>query len=239
RGGEPRHLGSSGRGVGLGGGVGSQAVISPHPPGRSLPMLVLVPQHTVPKKAEAEIDALYDVFLDIQDVMFLGDFNADCGYVAKKRWGQIRLRREPSFHWLIGDAADTTVRNSTRCAYDRIVVHGQRCLGLVVPGSAQPFDFPGTFGFTEAEVISAAPYETDQSVHPLTSVHCPSDAWVRSLPSVAWIPVQRGGGAHGPRRPGLIPIRACLCTPPSCAIGHRPMGGRSHQGAAESGQGRG
>ncbi|XP_050783317.1 deoxyribonuclease-1-like 1 isoform X3 [Gopherus flavomarginatus] len=94
-------------------------------PSKVLPTLVLVPQHTVPKKAEAEIDALYDVFLDVQarwgteDIMFLGDFNADCGYVAKKRWGQIQLRREPGFHWLIGDTADTTVRNSTRCAYDR------------------------------------------------------------------------------------------------------------------------
>ncbi|TFJ96777.1 aspartyl-tRNA synthetase [Platysternon megacephalum] len=90
------------------------------------------------------------------DIMFLGDFNADCGYVAKKRWGQIRLRREPSFRWLIGDAADTTVRNSTRCAYDRIVVHGERCLGLVVPGSAQPFDFPGTFGLTETEALEVS-----------------------------------------------------------------------------------
>ncbi|XP_067403045.1 deoxyribonuclease-1-like 1 isoform X3 [Emydura macquarii macquarii] len=94
-------------------------------PSKDLPDLVLVPQHTVPKKAEAEINALYDVFLDIrarwgtEDIMFLGDFNADCGYVAKKRWGQIRLRQEPGFHWLIGDAADTTVRNNTHCAYDR------------------------------------------------------------------------------------------------------------------------
>ncbi|XP_065427375.1 deoxyribonuclease-1-like 1 isoform X2 [Chrysemys picta bellii] len=131
-------------------------------PSKALPTLVLVPQHTVPKKAEAEIDALYDVFLDVQarwgteDIMFLGDFNADCGYVAKKRWGQIRLRREPGFRWLIGDAADTTVRNSTRCAYDRIVVHGERCLALVVPGSAQPFDFPGTFGLTETQALEVS-----------------------------------------------------------------------------------
>ncbi|XP_074926708.1 deoxyribonuclease-1-like 1 [Chelonoidis abingdonii] len=111
---------------------------------------------------EAEISALYNVFLDVQarwgteDIMFLGDFNTDCGYVAKKRWGQIQLRREPGFHWLIGDAANTTARNSTHCAYDRIVVHGERCLGLVVPGSAQPFDFPGTFGLTETEALKVS-----------------------------------------------------------------------------------
>ncbi|XP_067403044.1 deoxyribonuclease-1-like 1 isoform X2 [Emydura macquarii macquarii] len=131
-------------------------------PSKDLPDLVLVPQHTVPKKAEAEINALYDVFLDIrarwgtEDIMFLGDFNADCGYVAKKRWGQIRLRQEPGFHWLIGDAADTTVRNNTHCAYDRIVVHGERCLRLVVPGSAKPFDFPAKFGLTEAEALEVS-----------------------------------------------------------------------------------
>lgn len=76
--------------------------------------------------------------------MFLGDFNADCGYVAKKRWGQIRLRREPSFHWLIGDAADTTVRNSTHCAYDRWDpgFPGVRGGALEMLGAVTPFPPP-------------------------------------------------------------------------------------------------
>lgn len=128
-------------------------------PSKELPELVLIPQHTMPSKAEAEIDALYDVFLNVrdrwgtEDMIFLGDFNADCGYVAKKRWGQIRLRRNPDFHWLIGDKADTTVREKTHCAYDRIVVHGKKCLAAVVPESAQPFDFPKNFGLSEAEAL--------------------------------------------------------------------------------------
>ncbi|XP_066473998.1 deoxyribonuclease-1-like 1 [Tiliqua scincoides] len=128
-------------------------------PNKELPELVLIPQHTMPSKAEAEIDALYDVFLNVQDrwgtedMVFLGDFNADCGYVAKKRWGQIRLRQKPGFHWLIGDKADTTVRENTHCAYDRIVVHGEHCLAAVVPESAQPFDFPKKFGLSEAEAL--------------------------------------------------------------------------------------
>ncbi|XP_070597443.1 deoxyribonuclease-1-like 1 [Erythrolamprus reginae] len=126
---------------------------------KGLPELVLVPQHTMPSKAEAEIDALYDVFLDVrkrwatEDMIFLGDFNADCGYVAKKRWKDIRLRQKPGFHWLIGDQADTTVREKTRCAYDRIVIHGERCLDAVVPRSAQPFDFPKEFGLSEEEAL--------------------------------------------------------------------------------------
>ncbi|XP_039222023.1 deoxyribonuclease-1-like 1 [Crotalus tigris] len=126
---------------------------------KELPELVLIPQHTMPSKAEAEIDALYDVFLNVQerwateDMIFLGDFNADCGYVAKKRWKDIRLRQKPGFHWLIGDQADTTVREKTHCAYDRIVVHGESCLDAVVPGSARPFDFPKEFGLSEEEAL--------------------------------------------------------------------------------------
>ncbi|XP_060109241.1 deoxyribonuclease-1-like 1 [Heteronotia binoei] len=139
-------------------------------PSKALPDVVLIPQHTMPSKAEAEIDALYDVFLNVrsrwntEDMIFLGDFNADCGFVAKKRWGQIRLRQQPGFHWLIGDKADTTVRENTRCAYDRIVVHGERCLGTVVPGSARPFDFPKEYGLSEAEALKVSdhyPIEVD------------------------------------------------------------------------------
>ncbi|XP_077185757.1 deoxyribonuclease-1-like 1 [Paroedura picta] len=131
-------------------------------PSKALPDVVLIPQHTMPSKAESEIDALYDVFQDVrsrwntEDVIFLGDFNADCGFVAKKRWGQIRLCQQPGFHWLIGDKADTTVRENTRCAYDRIVVHGKRCLDAVVPGSAQPFDFPKEYGLSEAEALKVS-----------------------------------------------------------------------------------
>ncbi|RXM33459.1 Deoxyribonuclease gamma [Acipenser ruthenus] len=98
-----------------------------HSPHTELQDLVLVPQHTTPKNATREIDELYDVFLEIrrmwriQDVMFLGDFNAACGYVPKKDWPKIRLRSNPEFHWLIGDKTDTTVRDNTVCAYDRRV----------------------------------------------------------------------------------------------------------------------
>lgn len=51
--------------------------------------------------------------------MFLGDFNAACGYVAKKNRKNIRLFSDTSFIWLIKDDVDTTVKESTDCAYDR------------------------------------------------------------------------------------------------------------------------
>ncbi|XP_067227250.1 deoxyribonuclease-1-like 1 isoform X2 [Chanodichthys erythropterus] len=120
---------------------------------------VLIPQHTTPSNATKEIDELYDVFVDvrkrwkIENVMFLGDFNAACGYVAKKNRKNIRLFTDPSFIWLILDKVDTTVKQSTDCAYDRIVVHGEPFLKTIEPFSAQPFNFPKEFRLTEAQMI--------------------------------------------------------------------------------------
>ncbi|XP_076839819.1 deoxyribonuclease-1-like 1 [Brachyhypopomus gauderio] len=120
---------------------------------------VLIPMHTSPANATKEIDELYDVFEDVrqrwktEDIMFLGDFNAACGYVAKKNRKNIRLYTNPSFTWLIDDKQDTTVRKSTDCAYDRIVVHGDHFLRSVVPSSAGPFDFAAEFHLDESQAL--------------------------------------------------------------------------------------
>uniref|UniRef100_H3B887 Deoxyribonuclease n=1 Tax=Latimeria chalumnae TaxID=7897 RepID=H3B887_LATCH len=119
---------------------------------------VLIPQHTAPKNAVKEIDELYDVFMNVkckwktEDIMFLGDFNADCRYVPKKSWTTIRLFTEPGFYWLINDDVDTTVRESTSCAYDRIVVHGDKFFKAIVPNSAKAFNFQRSFRLSEDEV---------------------------------------------------------------------------------------
>ncbi|XP_058142545.1 deoxyribonuclease-1 [Dasypus novemcinctus] len=113
----------------------------------------IVPLHAAPADAVAEIDALYDVYLDVlekwglEDVVLMGDFNAGCSYVSAAHWASIRLRTDPAFQWLIPDSADTTV-SSTHCAYDRIVVSGRLLQRSVVPGSAAPFDFQAAFGLS-------------------------------------------------------------------------------------------
>ncbi|XP_051947771.1 deoxyribonuclease-1-like 1 [Xyrauchen texanus] len=123
---------------------------------------VLIPQHTTPSNATKEIDELYDVFVDISErwkiknVMFLGDFNAACGYVAKKNWKNIRLFSDTSFIWLIKDNVDTTVKQSTDCAYDRIVVHGEPFLRAIEPFSAQPFNFAKELHLTEAQALEVS-----------------------------------------------------------------------------------
>ncbi|XP_072553085.1 deoxyribonuclease-1-like 1 isoform X2 [Salminus brasiliensis] len=131
---------------------------------------VLVPVHTTPTNATKEIDELYDVFEDVrqrwktEDMMFIGDFNAACGYVAKKNRKNIRLYTISSFAWLIEDKQDTTVRGSTDCAYDRIVVHGDVFLKAVVPFSARPFNFAREYHLTEEEALQVSdhyPVEVD------------------------------------------------------------------------------
>ncbi|XP_024088953.1 deoxyribonuclease-1 isoform X1 [Pongo abelii] len=121
----------------------------------------IVPLHAAPGDAVAEINALYDVYLDVQekwgleDVMLMGDFNAGCSYVRPSQWSSIRLRTSPTFQWLIPDSADTTA-TSTHCAYDRIVVAGMLLQGAVVPDSALPFNFQAAYGLSDqlAQAIS-------------------------------------------------------------------------------------
>nr|XP_006130951.1 deoxyribonuclease gamma [Pelodiscus sinensis] len=123
---------------------------------------VIIPQHTTPETAVREIDELYDVYLDVkqrwksENFIFMGDFNAACGYVPKKHWKNIRLRTHTEFVWLIGDKKDTTVRNSTNCAYDRIVIHGEKLISAVVPNSADIFDFQNAFGMTEEQALEVS-----------------------------------------------------------------------------------
>ncbi|KAM9134224.1 deoxyribonuclease gamma [Pangshura tecta] len=123
---------------------------------------VIIPQHTTPETAVREIDELYDVYLDVKqrwkskNFIFMGDFNAGCGYVPKKHWKNIRLRTLSEFVWLIGDKNDTTVRNSTNCAYDRIVIHGEKLISAVVPNSADILDFQQAFGMTEEQALEVS-----------------------------------------------------------------------------------
>ena len=80
--------------------------------------------HTDPDEAVAEINALADVHAAIENnmgsdnIIIMGDFNADCSYVGKAAMQGLVLKTDSKYHWLIPDSADTTVSN-TDCAYDR------------------------------------------------------------------------------------------------------------------------
>ncbi|XP_041447094.1 deoxyribonuclease I-like 3 S homeolog isoform X2 [Xenopus laevis] len=131
-------------------------------PSTEVKEFVIVPQHTTPEAAVREIDELYDVYLDVkqkwnsENFIFMGDLNAGCSYVPKKSWKNIRLRNHTEFVWLIGDNNDTTVKSSTNCAYDRIVVVGEKLVSSIVPGSANVFDFMVAYGLTEEQALEVS-----------------------------------------------------------------------------------
>ncbi|XP_069722333.1 deoxyribonuclease gamma [Phaenicophaeus curvirostris] len=122
----------------------------------------IIPLHTKPETAVREIDELYDVYLDVkqrwktENFIFMGDFNAGCSYVPQKQWKNIRLRTDSEFVWLIGDKNDTTVKTSTSCPYDRIVVRGQKLVDAVVPDSVNIFDFQMDFQMTEEQALGVS-----------------------------------------------------------------------------------
>ncbi|XP_037654932.1 deoxyribonuclease gamma [Choloepus didactylus] len=123
---------------------------------------VIIPLHTTPETSIKEIDELADVYIDVkrrwkaENFIFMGDFNADCSYVPRKSWKSIRLRIDPRFVWLIGDQEDTTVKGSTNCAYDRIVLRGQEIISSVVPDSNRVFDFQKAYKLTEEEALNVS-----------------------------------------------------------------------------------
>uniref|UniRef100_A0A8B9YS33 Deoxyribonuclease n=1 Tax=Bos mutus grunniens TaxID=30521 RepID=A0A8B9YS33_BOSMU len=122
---------------------------------------VIVPLHTTPETS-VEIDELANVYTDVkrrwnaENFIFMGDFNAGCSYVPKKAWKDIRLRTDPKFVWLIGDQEDTTVKKSTNCAYDRIVLRGQNIVNSVVPQSNLVFDFQKAYRLSESKALDVS-----------------------------------------------------------------------------------
>ncbi|NXV96269.1 DNAS1 protein, partial [Calonectris borealis] len=123
---------------------------------------VMVPLHAEPSSAAEEIDALYDVYTDVinkmatNNILLLGDFNADCSYVTSAQWPSIRLRSLDACEWLIPDSADTTVATSTDCAYDRIVACGTALRQDIEPGSATVNNFQKSFHLQNKDALAVS-----------------------------------------------------------------------------------
>ncbi|XP_020485165.1 deoxyribonuclease-1 isoform X2 [Labrus bergylta] len=141
--------------------------------------IVLIPVHTRAWDSEKELDELYEVFLEVKakwktdNIMILGDFNADGIYVTSKEMKDIRIRSDKNFHWLIGDDVDTTANTSNEHSYDRIVVYGEDMLAAIVPNSAKPFNFHKEFAMTEEMALRV-------------SDHYPVEVELRSTP-LFWV----------------------------------------------------
>jgi hypothetical protein len=85
--------------------------------------------HTKPAAAEDEISALIDVFnwsteyYEDQDVMIVGDYNADCSYFDEEDIQELEIGSN-EFLWAIPNEADTNLAGSN-CTYDRMVLTGE------------------------------------------------------------------------------------------------------------------
>ncbi|KAM8915559.1 deoxyribonuclease 1 like 4, tandem duplicate 1 isoform 1-T2 [Spinachia spinachia] len=140
--------------------------------------LVMIPVHTKPDDSQKELDELYDVFQHVKEkwrtdnVMILGDFNADGLYVSRRKMKDIRIRSDGNFHWLIGDDVDTTANTGNDHTYDRIVVYGDDMLDAVVPNSAKPFNFQEAYGLSTELTLKV-------SDHYPVEVELKSTAWAR------------------------------------------------------------
>ncbi|XP_033938739.1 deoxyribonuclease-1-like 1 [Pseudochaenichthys georgianus] len=123
--------------------------------------LVLIPVHTKPSDAETELNALHDVVEDVRErwqndnIMILGDFNADGRYFSMRKKDSILISSAP-YYWLIDDDVDTTTSNNNDHTYDRIVVYGKRMLKAIVPDSAKAYNFEEDLNLTEEETQSVS-----------------------------------------------------------------------------------
>lgn len=127
-----------------------------------LPEFVLAGIHVKPLQAIQEITALETVQRDIvskmktQDILFLGDMNAECSYAPKKYLNHIPIRTSNNYHWLISDNIDTTVSTGTDCAYDRFILHGDKFLYAIVEGSSKIFEFDKEYRLTNTVALSVS-----------------------------------------------------------------------------------
>ncbi|XP_033991017.1 deoxyribonuclease-1-like 1 [Trematomus bernacchii] len=123
--------------------------------------LVLIPVHTKPTDAEAELNALHEVVKDVRErchndnIMVLGDFNAAGKYLSKKKKETLLISSAP-YYWLIDDDVDTTTSNNNDHTYDRIVVYGERMLKAIVPNSAKAYNFREELKLTEEQTQSVS-----------------------------------------------------------------------------------
>jgi len=97
--------------------------------------LVMIGLHAQPDTAVEEMEALIKVHnaverrWDTDDILIMGDLNADCSYASAKELAGLKLRKDRQFKWLISDKIDTTT-SATDCAYDRCV---SDVIGLIRP----------------------------------------------------------------------------------------------------------
>ncbi|KAL7055201.1 hypothetical protein AAHC03_024417 [Spirometra sp. Aus1] len=102
--------------------------------------------HIDPDAVSTEMDNLYETVKQCthasrtENIIVLGDMNAGCRYLSKKKKRELKFVKDSSFKWLISDDMDTTVAGQD-CALDRFIVRGETLISRIVPNSAKPMKF--------------------------------------------------------------------------------------------------
>ena len=85
----------------------------------------MVGLHTKPADAVEEMQALVNVHATVEqhwmtdNILIMGDLNAECSYATQSELASLTLRTDSRFSWLIGDEVDTMTKTTMDCAYDR------------------------------------------------------------------------------------------------------------------------
>lgn len=117
--------------------------------------------HVAPDQAVEEMKAFGPVFddvkrkTDVNDIVLMGDLNADCSYVPNYRWAEIPLKSDSNYKWLISDDVDTTVSNSD-CAYDRFIMTGEGFGDTYINGSAKVFLYDTEYGLNQSVALDVS-----------------------------------------------------------------------------------
>jgi deoxyribonuclease-1-like protein len=116
--------------------------------------IIFIQIHVKPDNAEKEIAALEEVISDLrmqypgeEDIIILGDLNADCTYYNNDKHDDLA-----DYNWIITDDMDTTTK-STNCAYDRIIV-SQKLNDNIKYSGVDRFDIIYTLNQTETQDVS-------------------------------------------------------------------------------------
>jgi len=112
---------------------------------------ILINIHVDPDEATEEIYELLNVVIETrektgeQDIIILGDLNADCNYFDENKKGGLD---EENYLWVIKDWQDTNL-SKTSCTYDRIIITKE----------ATENDFTGVCGVDYFDMKYSMPYK--------------------------------------------------------------------------------
>ena len=91
-------------------------------------------------------------FGETKNIGILGDFNFDCQYISGKSRDLVRTNLT-EFVWYISDKVATSIRSSTSCALDRIILAGKEFNSAVVPKSNKTNHYYNEFNMNLTEAL--------------------------------------------------------------------------------------